>query len=235
MQNIVPKTVLMSSVEIAKLTKKEHRNVTRDIRSMLDALGKDALNFEHTFLDSCNRKQSCFVLPYEETICLLSGYDAKMRMIVIQRWQELELAQTNDLIAAIPKTYAGALRLAADLQDKVDSQAVELEAAQPAIAFVGRYVEAKSAKGFREVAKILGLKERDFILTLREHGIIFKQGHNWLPMAKYQHSGYFEVKTGESNGHAYIQTRFTPAGIAWVADRVAKKQALVSLAQEELI
>ena len=37
--------------------------------------------------------------------------------------------------------------------------------------------------------------------------------------AHYQHKGYFEVKTGEANGHAFHQCRFTPAGLSWIAGR----------------
>lgn len=29
------------------------------------------------------------------------------------------------------------------------------------------------------------------------------------------------AQTGESGGHAYHQTRFTPAGIAWIAKRLS--------------
>lgn len=95
-----------------------------------------------------------------------------------------------------------------------------IEDQKPAVEFVDRFVEAKSAKGFREVAKILGIKEREFIADLAADKIIFKQGSNWLPMADHQHAGRFTVKTGEANGHAFIQTRFTPEGIAWVAKRL---------------
>jgi anti-repressor protein len=118
------------------------------------------------------------------------------------------------------------LKLAMESEEgrlKAEAEVLELthvvEQQKPAVEFVDRFVEAKSAKGFREVAKILGVKERDFISDLSTDKIIFKQGSNWLPMAEHQHAGRFTVKTGEANGHAYVQTRFTPEGIAWVAKR----------------
>ncbi len=130
----------------------------------------------------------------------------------------------------IPRTYAEALRLAADQAERIEQQAAQLEQQRPAVEFVDRFVEAKSAKGLREVSKILGIKEREFIGWLRDDGVIFKQGNHWLPKAAYQHAGYFEVKTGEASGHAYHQTRFTPAGIAWIAERVAKRAAVTEAA-----
>lgn len=128
--------------------------------------------------------------------------------------------------AAVPKTFAAALRLAAEQQERIEEQAKLIEHQRPAVEFVDRYVEARSDKGLREVAKILGIKEREFIAELAASGVIFKQGSNWLPYAEHQHAGRFTVKTGEANGHAFHQMRFTPQGVAWVAQRFAQKSAL---------
>ena len=68
----------MSSLEIAELTGKEHGHVMRDIRNMLDALGGQS-NFGASYKNAQNKEQPMFRLPYEETICLLTGYDAKAR------------------------------------------------------------------------------------------------------------------------------------------------------------
>lgn len=102
-----------------------------------------------------------------------------------------------------------------------NQQAALLEHQRPAVEFLDRYVEAKSTKSLREVAKVLGVKELEFIAKLEADGILFRQPGSLLPMAQYQHKGYFEVKTGESNGRAYHQTRFTPAGLSWIAGRLA--------------
>lgn len=82
----------MSSLEIAKLTGKEHRNVLRDIRNMLDDLGEGGMpNFEHTYVNEQNgQTYPYFELPKRECLCLASGYDVKLRMMIIDRWAELE-------------------------------------------------------------------------------------------------------------------------------------------------
>lgn len=88
-----PPTVLtMSSREIAMLTKKEHRNVTADIRKMLSELGEDALKFQHIYLDSMKREQVEYRLDRELTDTLLTGYSSVLRRKVIARWHELEVA-----------------------------------------------------------------------------------------------------------------------------------------------
>lgn len=208
----------MTSREIAELTGKEHRHVLRDVDVMLDELGLDKGGYAQTWTHPQNgQTYPEYALDRELTETLLTGYSAVLRRKVIARWHELEADQAIKL----PKTMAQALRLAAEQAEQIEAQQLQLEAQQPAVEFVDRFVEAKSAKGFREVAKILGTKEREFIASLADDKIIFKQGSNWLPFADYQ-PRYFTVKTGEANGHAFIQTRFTPEGIAWVAKRFSK-------------
>lgn len=80
----------MSSREIAELTGKEHKNVKRDIITMLNNLEIDAISFEHTYLDSQNRQQTEFNLNKELTLTLVAGYNVKLRLAIIKRWQELE-------------------------------------------------------------------------------------------------------------------------------------------------
>ena len=46
----------MSSVEIAELTGKEHKNVLRDIRKMLEELELGELSFERSYLSAQNKQ-----------------------------------------------------------------------------------------------------------------------------------------------------------------------------------
>ena len=56
----------MSSLAIAKLTGKEHKNVLRDIRTMLEELEIDQLRFELISQDAYKRPLKCFNLPKHE-------------------------------------------------------------------------------------------------------------------------------------------------------------------------
>ena len=55
----------MTSVEIAKLTGKEHKNVLRDIRDMFDELEIGRLKFEQSYLNEQNKPQPMFVLSQQ--------------------------------------------------------------------------------------------------------------------------------------------------------------------------
>lgn len=89
----VPRTEppTMSSREIAALTGKEHKNVLRDIRAMLDALTDDGSDLSHVLEEKDGRGYtSCIHLDRELTDTLLTGYSVPLRRRVIARWRELE-------------------------------------------------------------------------------------------------------------------------------------------------
>lgn len=82
----------MSSREISELTNKEHKNVKRDILTMLEQLNLDALSFEHIYKDSLGREQTEYILSEELVLTLISGYSIPLRNKIIKRLKELEQA-----------------------------------------------------------------------------------------------------------------------------------------------
>lgn len=82
----------MSSREISALTGKRHYNVMRDIALLAEQLELDASKFEHIYIDSQNREQAEYLIDKDTCLCLVAGYNEKLRMKIIKRWQELEQA-----------------------------------------------------------------------------------------------------------------------------------------------
>lgn len=122
----------------------------------------------------------------------------------------------------IPQTLPDALRLAADLAEQKAELESKLAIAAPKAEFVEHYVEASGLMGFREVAKLLGIKETDFRLFLLENGIMYRLAGKMTPYSQHLDVGRFSVKTGEaSNGRAFTQVKFTPKGVQWVAGLLA--------------
>lgn len=217
MSNVIPfhsAQPTMSSREIADLVESRHDSVKRTIErlSVSGVIGVPPLV---EYQDTLGRVAQEYQIGKRDSYVIVAQLSPAFTARLVDRWQELEQQAAFN----IPQTLPEALRLAADLADKVQEQMMQLEAQRPAVEFVERYVEARSTKSLREVAKVLGLKEREFIQRLENEQILFRQSGNLLPFAQYQHRGLFDVKTGESNGHAFQQTRFTPEGIAWIAKR----------------
>lgn len=99
----------MSSVEIAELTGKEHRNVMADITNMFSQLGGCAEksahpSYETEYQNSQNKQMyACWMLNKNDAILLVSGYSVILRKRIIDRWDELENKNV------LPTTYLGAL------------------------------------------------------------------------------------------------------------------------------
>ncbi|KEY42681.1 phage antirepressor KilAC domain-containing protein [Pantoea agglomerans] len=205
---------IMTSREIAELTGKEHKNVTVDIRRMLDDLGEDALKFQHIYLDTMNRQRTEYHPDREHTECLITGYSAILRMKVIKRLHELEESQP----VKIPRTFAEALRLAAEMEEEKDRLQLQLTEAAPKVAFVDRYVTATSSMTFRQVAKLLEAKEPELRLFLIESRVMYRLNGVLTPYSQHIEAGRFEVRTGtttESN-YMFSQSRFTAKGVQWI-------------------
>ncbi|EJD6371456.1 phage regulatory protein/antirepressor Ant [Providencia rettgeri] len=217
--NIYNGEVTMSSREISDLTGKRHDNVMADIRKMLIEIQSPEKLGDYT--DTKNRTQQMLLLNKEECLCLISGYSIKLRMAIIKRWQELESQKP-----LIPQTLPEALRLAADLAEQKQIVEQQLAIAAPKAEFVDRYVQATGSLGFREVCKLLKVKEnffRNFLLAKR---IMYPLAGKLAPYSEHLDCNRFEVKTGENphNGHAYTQIKFTPKGIQWIAGLLAREQ-----------
>jgi Rha family phage regulatory protein len=102
----------MSSREIAELTGKEHYNVMRDIKSLQDQVG-DRLKFEVVeYMDAKGESRPMYLLDKKQTLLLVSGYNALLRLKIIDRWEELERQ------SGAPRTLREALLLAAKLEEE---------------------------------------------------------------------------------------------------------------------
>jgi phage antirepressor YoqD-like protein len=210
--------VTMSSREIAELVGSNHSDVKRSARRLADdgilTQPLAEFPFEHngnTYMEMRFNKR--------DSLVLVARLSPQFTAAVVDRWQQLEAQQQP----AIPQSYAAALLEAGRLAMELEQAQQQLQEAAPAVAFMDRYVEAKSTKAIREVAKVLGIRERQFIEYLEQNRIMYRIGRDLVPYAQYQHRGLFEVKTGETHGHAWQQTRFTPEGVAWIASRITKE------------
>lgn len=159
--------------------------------------------------------QSYYTLTLEQ--CTLVGMreSKAVRRSVLAKLKELEAPAF-----AIPSTLSGALMLAAKQAEQIEAQQAQLALAAPKVAFVQNYVAANTgSKGFREICKLLNVKEPAFREFLTEQGIMYRLGGVWTPSAQHMTAGRMEVKTGVNTGtgHAFNHALFTPKGVEWIA------------------
>lgn len=98
MNEIIITQETMSSLQIAELTGKQHAHVMRDIRTLLEQ-GVAESNFGlGSYSDSNNQNRPLYNLTKKGCLILASGYDAKLRERIIDRWEQLEIeAQQRNL------------------------------------------------------------------------------------------------------------------------------------------
>lgn len=146
--------VTMSSREIAKLTKKEHKHVIRDIWEMLNDLygiTKDGPDLGHkknqtvTLFDGIDVTVdtrgyvSHFRLDKPHVECLLTGYSAVLRMTVIRHIYKLE-EQINS--RSLPGNYKEALLALVQAETEKEQIALERDQAIETKAWIGEKREA---------------------------------------------------------------------------------------------
>ena len=181
---------------------------TADIRTMCEQLNLDVLTFQHIYLDSMNRQQTEYLLDKDTCLCLVAGYNAKLRMAIIKRWQELEQATTPRL----PQTYLEALRALADEVEAHEHTQQQLAIAEPKVQYFDKLVERNLLTNFTTTAKEFGIKRKDLIDYLLDNGYIYRdQQGNLLPYATHV-PHLFEVKEYSKDAHSGVQTLVTPKG-----------------------
>ena len=196
-------TLTMSSREIAEITHKEHKNVLRVIRDLIEqnlVAQIEPLKFEYR-----NQWFDYYELNKRDTFVVVARLSPEFTAAVVDRWQALENRQKPT--ALIPQSFSEALMLAAQLQ-------AEKERNAPKVAFVDHYVEVGTSKSFRETAKILKMPERALVNRLVEDKYLYRQSGVLLPYQSAHTKDLFTVKTGTAeHGHNYTQTRVTSKGI----------------------
>lgn len=213
MNQLMPQYGLtMSSREIADLTKKEHKNVTRTIDALISdsilTAQVEPLSYEHR-----GNWYRFYELNKRDSLVVVARLSPEFTAAIVDRWQELESMQAPKL----PQSFAQALQLAADQAKVIEDQQAAIALAAPKVEFVDRYVASTGNKGFRQVAKLLKAKENEFRAYLSVNKILYRLGGEWAPYQCHIDAGRFEVSTGTANDHAYNAARFTPKGIEWIA------------------
>jgi phage antirepressor YoqD-like protein len=211
--------ITMSSQEIAELCEKRHDNVMADIKNMLAQLDMPALSFQGSYLGGNGKSLPCFNLPRDLTMTLITGYSIPLRKKVIDRWMELEgQSSGSNVTFLVPRTLPEALRLAADLADRVEEQKALIVSLEPKAEFHDAVASAINCQTVQEAAKVLGTGQNRLFKRLRELGLLMADNQ---PYQTAIEAGYFRMvekqykdKRGES--HTYTQTLVTGKGLSYI-------------------
>ena len=221
---------MLSSLQIAEITGKQHAHVMRDIRNLLEQ-GVDESNFGLTSYTDCyDRQQACYQLTKKGCLILASGYNALLREKIINRWEELETQHRNSGFQ-IPQTLSEALMLAAqqaeqleaaqkqiELKDEtITAQETVIKEQAPKVDYYDTVLTSTSTYTATQIAKEFGWGAETLNRKLHEKGVQYKQAGQWLLYSKYQDKGYTRTITRTFTGasgktHTSQQTVWTEGG-----------------------
>lgn len=106
---------------------------------------------------------------------------------------ECERIAKQTVEKALPKTFAEALRLAAEQAEQIERQQELIAIQTPKAEFFDAVADSKDAVPMLEVAKVLGIKgmgRNNLFEFLRQQKVLMP---NNIPYQKYQDLGYFRV------------------------------------------
>lgn len=213
----------MSSIEIAVLTSKQHSNVMRDIRNLLEQ-GVSQINFELAeYSDNQGKPRPCYNLTKKGCLILASGYDALLREKIINRWEELEMEKRSNVIQLPDFTNPAEAAIAWAEQYKAKETALlEAKAAKDHVKLLVHNGKTYTSS---EIAKELGMKSAIALnKLLEEKRIQYKQNGTWLMYSEYSEKGYTSVKQIQlDNGTIQYDRRWTGKGRDFIINLLKTK------------
>jgi phage antirepressor YoqD-like protein len=207
----------MSSREIADLTGSAHEAVKKSARR-LEAAEILTSPLAESVYKVRGKSYQEFNFNKRDSLVLVARLSPEFTAVIIDRWQELESAVRKP--AVLPSNYIEALQALIESEQGKAAAKEQLELAAPKVAFVDRYVESTGNKGFRQVAKLLGVKEPAFRKFLSDNKIMYQLGGEWAAYQNHIDAGRFHTSTGENNEHAYNTAKFTPKGVTWICELI---------------
>lgn len=155
-------TPVTDSVKVARVFDKLHKNVMKSIRNILGS-AKNLANqnwfAETTYMDAQGKRQPMFLMNRDGfsllTMSLTGEKAMEFKVAFIEQFNRMEQAIKELAPAAIPQTFAQALRLAAEQAETIEAQQKQLEAQAPRVAFATAIINSPSSCGIDELAKLL--------------------------------------------------------------------------------
>jgi anti-repressor protein len=146
--------------------------------------------------DTLGGEQAMLIVNEPGLYSLILG-SRKPEARVFKRWVTHDvlpaIRRTGSYSVSLPRTFAEALRLAADQAEQIESQQKMLTAAQPKVEFYDAVTDSRDAIPIGNAAKVLGIPgigRNTLFAILREKGVLMSGN---IPMQEHIDRGRFRV------------------------------------------
>ncbi len=204
----INKVQTMTSLEIAELTGKQHKDVMKAIRNMEPAWVKvNGRKFALVeYQDKKGELRPCYQLTKTECLYIATKFNDEARAKLVLRWQQLELAEQErrqQLCLPEPQKILA-------LADNIIGEGLRM-----------LNEEAEDTLTATQVAKTFNMNTLDFNAVLRDMGIQYRRHGRWNLSDDLQGRGYTAERThvsyslkGEKKVKVYMT--WTMAGLRFL-------------------
>lgn len=245
----------MTSLEIAEVTGKLHKDVMRAIRNMEPAWEKIcgrrfALTSQDVEMPNGGaREEPCYSLTKTECLYVATKFNDEARARLILRWEELEIKERSQY--QVPQSFAEALMLAAKQQEKIEEQQKQLEASskeivelsgtiatmQPKVTYLDKILASKETVTTTQIAQDYGRSAKAFNVLLRNFGIQHKVGGQWILYAKHLPCGYVQSDTisiehKDGTAGSVMHTKWTQKGRLFLYNELKERNIIPLIEQK---
>ena len=218
------KVQTMTSLEIAELTGKQHKNVMQAIRNMEPAWEKvTGLKFQlceksYLLANGVTKKQPFYQLTKTECLYIATKFNDEARARLVLRWQELEMDQREALEWERWKARwsqierpKGSIALLGCTEEEILDEADDI---------IGEELDELNQRSDdcytpTEIGSPFGLEGRDLNSFLCDQGIIQWAKGQWMPTRKFMNQGLTENRSVVIHGRN--GRRRTVSRLVWTA------------------
>lgn len=221
-----------TSLIVAQVFEKEHKNVVRDIENLSCSESFNRLNFERiTYRDSRNREQTAYEMTKDGFSFLVMGYtgakagEFKERFISEFNKREMMLKDDDYILMRsqqiLQKRVEAAEQRVKALEADNQQKDAKIAKLQPKADFADAAFITDDKVDIGMAAKILklGFGRNTLFQKLRQVGVFFSNRNE--PKQRFVNAGYFEMKEKfiERNSHpGFVVTKIlvTQKGLAYI-------------------
>lgn len=215
----------MTSLEIAEICGKAHKNVMRAIRNMEPAWMKvNGRNFALVeYRDSKGEMRPCYSLTKLECLYIATKFNDEARAKLVLRWAELEDFYQQSLRQELELMKGETKRLILEKAELMD----ELEETEPLAEYCKQTLHSVSSFTVRQIAHQLRMTAQELNSLLCREKIQYGQSGSYVPYAPFARRGFTRSRTynhlnDDGSVTTVHRTTWTEEGIHFITEMVGE-------------
>lgn len=224
-ENMTGDVQRMTSLEIAEISGKAHKDVMRAIRNMEPAWVKvNGRNFALVeYRDSKGEMRPCYSLTKLECLYIATKFNDEARAKLVLRWAELEDFYQQSLRQELELMKGETKRLILEKAELMD----ELEEKEPLAEYCKQTLHSVSSFTVRQIAHQLSMTAQELNSLLCREKIQYGQSGSYVPYAPFARRGFTKSRTynhlnNDGSVTTVHRTTWTEEGIHFITEMVGE-------------